>query len=301
MGSIIGSLGSEAGRFRTHPCSGVGEQGSTCLPWKEGDESPIPEGGWETIGPSAVSYASTMPPPRQMTRGDMDKVRDDFVRSTRLAVDAGFDMIELHCAHGYLLSSFLTPVSNLRTDEYGGSLDNRLRFPLEIFVAMRAEWPDEEPMSVRVSATDWVEDGITSDEAVAIAQAFAAAGADIIHVSTGQTSTDAKPVFGRLWQTPYSDGVRNEGRVPTIAVGNITEPDQVNGIIAAGRADLVAIGRPHLADPQWTLHAAAQLGFAGMQWPVQYYLGRVQLEREVQRAKEMAAVTPPVTTTIRKV
>ncbi|MEP6904606.1 MAG: bifunctional salicylyl-CoA 5-hydroxylase/oxidoreductase [Gemmatimonadales bacterium] len=277
-----------------------GRKGSTCLPWEEGDEAPIPNEGWQTIGPSPVSYAATMPAPLEMTRADMDQVRDDFVRSTRMAVDSGFDMIELHCAHGYLLSGFLTPVSNRRTDEYGGSPENRLRFPLEVFSAMRAEWPADKPMSVRVSATDWVEDGITPDEAVAIARAFVAAGADIIHVSTGQTTTDAKPVFGRLWQTPYSDGIRNEARVPTIAVGNITDADQVNSIIAAGRADLVAIGRPHLADPQWTFHAAAQQGFAGVRWPVQYYLGRMQLEREVQRAKEMAAAAPPVTTTIRK-
>jgi anthraniloyl-CoA monooxygenase len=266
-----------------------GRKGSTCLPWEEGDDIPIPEGGWETIGPSAIPYATTMPPPREMTRADMDRVRDEFVRSTRMAADAGFDMIELHCAHGYLMSSFLTPVSNHRADEYGGSLANRLRFPLEVFTAMRAEWPENKPMSVRVSATDWVEDGLSADESVAIAQALVDAGADIIHVSTGQTTTAARPVFGRLWQTPYSDRIRNEARVPTIAVGNITEADQVNSIIAAGRADLVAIGRPHLADPQWTLHAAAQLGFSGIRWPVQYYLGRVQLEREVQRAKEMAA------------
>jgi anthraniloyl-CoA monooxygenase len=266
-----------------------GRKGSTCLPWQEGDEIPIPDGGWETIGPSPISYAATLPAPREMTRADMDQVRDEFIRSTRMAAAAGFDMIELHCAHGYLLSSFLTPVSNRRSDDYGGSLENRLRFPLDVYTAMRAEWPEQNPMSVRVSATDWVEDGLTPDESVAIAKAFVAAGADIIHVSTGQTSTDAKPVFGRLWQTPYSDRIRNEARVPTIAVGNITEADQVNSIIAAGRADLVAIGRPHLSDPQWTLHAAAQLGFAGMRWPVQYYLGRVQLEREVQRAKEMAA------------
>ena len=273
-----------------------GRKGSTCLPWEEGDEIPIPNGGWETIGPSPIPYASTMPAPHEMTRADMHRVHDEFVRSTRMAVDAGFDMIELHCAHGYLMSSFLTPVSNHRPDEYGGSLENRLRFPLEVISAMRAEWPDEKPMSVRVSATDWVEDGLTSDESVAIAQALVDAGADIIHVSTGQTTTQAKPVFGRLWQTPYSDRIRNEARVPTIAVGNITEADQVNSIIAAGRADLVAIGRPHLADPQWTLHAAAQLGFAGIRWPVQYYLGRVQLEREVQRAKEIAASA----TTMRK-
>jgi anthraniloyl-CoA monooxygenase len=274
-----------------------GRKGSTCLPWQEGDDIPIPEGGWETIGPSPLAYAGTMPPPREMTPADMKQVRDDFVRSTQMAIDAGFDMIELHCAHGYLLSSFLTPVSNKRTDEFGGSLENRLRFPLEVFSSMRAVWPADKPMSVRVSATDWVEDGLSTDESVAIAQAFVGAGADIIHVSTGQTTPEAKPVFGRLWQTPFSDRIRNEAKVPTIAVGNITDADQVNSIIAAGRADLVAIGRPHLADPQWTLHAAAQLGFAGMRWPVQYYLGRTQLEREVQRAKEMAAAAA---TTIKK-
>jgi anthraniloyl-CoA monooxygenase len=226
-----------------------------------------------------------------MSYEDMRAVLGDFVRATQMAQKAGFDMIELHCAHGYLLSSFLTPISNARTDDYGGSLENRLRFPLAVFQAMRAEWPQDKPMSVRVSATDWVEDGLTPDESVNIAKAFVAAGADIIHVSTGQTVSDAKPVFGRLYQTPYSDRIRNEARVPTIAVGNITDSDQVNSIIAAGRADLVSIGRPHLSDPQWTLHAAAQQGYAGARWPIQYYQGRVQLEREVERAKELAATT----------
>ncbi len=266
-----------------------GRKGSTRLPWDGGAEQPLKEDGWETVGPSAISYASTLPPPTEMSRADMDAVKEDFVRATRMAEQAGFDAIELHCAHGYLLSSFLTPVSNRRTDEYGGLVENRIRFPLEIFAAMRTEWPEEKPMSVRVSATDWVEDGITGADAVAIARAFVEAGADVIHVSTGQTTTDEKPVFGRLFQTPYSDQLRNEARVPTIAVGNITDADQVNSIIAAGRADLVAIGRPHLSDPQWTLHAAAQLGFAGARWPVQYYQGRMQLEREVQRAKAAAA------------
>jgi anthraniloyl-CoA monooxygenase len=199
--------------------------------------------------------------------------------------EAGFDMLELHAAHGYLLSSFLTPVSNRRDDEYGGTLENRLRFPLEVFRAMRGAWPARKPMSVRISATDWVDDGVTGEEAVAIGRAFADAGADILHVSTGQTTPEAKPVFGRLWQTPYSDRIRNEARIPTIAVGNITEADQVNGIVAAGRADLVAIGRPHLADPHWTLHAAAELGFPGMPWPKQYQLGRVQLERELAKRR----------------
>ena len=162
-----------------------------------------------------------------------------------------------------------------------------MRYPLEVFAAMRSVWPEHKPMSVRVSATDWVEDGLTTDESVQIGKAFVAAGADVIHVSTGQTVSDARPVFGRLFQTPYSDRIRNEGRVPTIAVGNITEADQVNSIIAAGRADLVAIGRPHLADPQWTLHAAAQLGYSGVKWPVQYFQGRTQLEREAARAREL--------------
>jgi anthraniloyl-CoA monooxygenase len=211
-----------------------------------------------------------------------------------MAIAAGFDMIELHAAHGYLISSFLTPVSNQRRDDFGGSLENRMRFPLELFTAMRELWPAERPMSVRVSATDWTDDGLSGDDAVAIARGFAGAGADIIHVSTGQTTTSAKPVYGRLFQTPYSDRIRNEARVPTIAVGNVTEADQVNGIVASGRADLVALGRPHLSDPHWTLHAAASLGYAGMQWPRQYHLGRLQHEREIARARDAARPTPGV-------
>ncbi len=265
-----------------------GRKGSVRLPW-EGTDIPLESGDWERIGPSPVEYGPTLPPPREMTRDDMDRVKSDFVRATNMGIDAGFDMIEVHCAHGYLLSSFLTPVSNHRTDEYGGSLANRMRYPLEVFSAMREVWPQDKPMSVRVSATDWVEDGLSTDDSVEIGKRFVAAGADVIHVSTGQTVSDAQPVFGRLFQTPYSDRIRNEGRVPTIAVGNITDADQVNSIIAAGRADLVAIGRPHLADPHWTLHAAAQLGYAGVRWPVQYYQGRVQLEREAQRARELNA------------
>jgi anthraniloyl-CoA monooxygenase len=217
----------------------------------------------------------------------MEIVRDQFVRATRMAIDAGFDMLELHCAHGYLMSSFITPVSNKRRDEYGGSLENRLRFPLEVLAAMRAAWPADRPMSVRVSATDWTDDGITGDEAVRIARALHEAGADIIHVSAGQTSARAQPVYGRMFQTPLSDRIRNEGRVPTIAVGNITEADQVNAIIAAGRADLCALARPHLTDPNWTLHAAAQLGLGEQWWPPQYLSGKEQLERMLSRQKEM--------------
>jgi anthraniloyl-CoA monooxygenase len=218
-----------------------------------------------------------------MDRADMDLVRDQFVAATRMGIDAGFDMIELHCAHGYLLSSFITPLSNKRTDEYGGSLENRARYPIEVFRAMRVVWPADRPMSVRISASDWVPGGVTGDDAVEFARAFVAAGADIIHVSTGQTSIDAQPVYGRMYQTPFSDQVRNEARIPTIAVGNITEPDQVNGIIAAGRADLCALARPHLVDPFWTLHAAAELGFGAQHWPRQYLTGRRQLERNLQK------------------
>jgi anthraniloyl-CoA monooxygenase len=261
-----------------------GRKGSTRLPW-EGTDIPIEEGGWGVVGPSAIAYTERIGAPREMSREDMRRVEDEFVRATRMGEDAGFDMIELHCAHGYLLSSFLTPVSNRRADEYGGVLENRLRFPLAVFRAMRDVWPQHKPMSVRISATDWTDDGLTDDDAIGIARAFIDAGADIIHVSTGQTTTAAKPVYGRLWQTPYSDRLRNEGRVPTIAVGNVTDADQVNSIIAAGRADLVAIGRPHLSDPNWTLHAAASLGYGRQPWPKQYHLGKVQLERETEKQR----------------
>jgi anthraniloyl-CoA monooxygenase len=261
-----------------------GRKGSVRLPW-EGHDVPL-DASWERVGPSPVEYGPTLPAPREMSRADMDEIRDQFVRAAQMGEEAGFDMIELHCAHGYLLSSFLTPVSNHRTDEYGGSVENRMRFPMDVFKAMRDVWPAAKPMSVRVSATDWVEDGLTAEESVEIGRAFVAAGADVIHVSTGQTVSDAKPVFGRLFQTPYSDRIRNEARIPTIAVGNITDADQVNSILAAGRADLVAIGRPHLANPHWTLHAAAQLGFPDAHWPIQYFQGKVQLEREAQRARE---------------
>ncbi|HEU0052923.1 MAG TPA: FAD-dependent monooxygenase, partial [Longimicrobium sp.] len=265
-----------------------GRKGSTKRMW-EGMDQPLEEGGWEVLGPSDLPWAPGNPVPRPMTRGDMDRVRDEHVRATEMAVEAGFDMVELHCAHGYLLSSFISPLSNRRTDEYGGTLENRLRYPLEVFRAMRAAWPEERPMSVRISASDWVEGGIDGGDAVEVARAFHAAGADLIHVSAGQTSTEAKPVYGRMFQTPFSDRIRNEARVPTIAVGNITEPDQVNAIIAAGRADLCALARPHLTDPQWTLRAAAELGYADAPWPVQYASGRQQLERQLQRrAQELA-------------
>ena len=261
-----------------------GRKGATKLMW-EGMDEPLDAGGWEVIGPSEEPWSANSPRPRAMTRATMDSVRDEFVRATNMAIDCGFDMLELHCAHGYLLSSFLTPLSNRRTDEYGGALANRLRYPVEVFQAMRAMWPAERPMSVRISATDWVKGGVDGAEATEIARAFFDAGADIIHVSAGQTSPDARPVYGRMFQTPLSDRIRNEAGIPTIAVGNVTEADQVNAIIAAGRADLVALGRPHLHDPNWTLRAAATLGYAEMDWPNQYRSGRDQLVRGIERGR----------------
>jgi anthraniloyl-CoA monooxygenase len=265
-----------------------GPKGSTKLMWLGMDE-PLPEGNWPVIGPSSLAYGPENQTPAEMSRADMDRVCDEFVRAAKMGVEAGFDMLELHCAHGYLLSSFITPLQNKRTDEYGGSLENRLRYPLEIFREMRAAWPQELPMSVRISATDWVDGGITADDSVEIARAFKDAAADLIDVSTGQTSREAKPVYGRMFQTPYADRIRNEVGIATMAVGNIYEPDHVNSIIAAGRADLCALGRPHLADPYWTLHAAAQLGYTGMEWPVQYLPGKSQLERNLARAAEVSS------------
>jgi anthraniloyl-CoA monooxygenase len=262
-----------------------GAKGATRLMW-EGMDEPLADGAWPVLAASAVPFKPGMQIPREMTREDMDRVRDEFVRATEMAAEAGFDMVELHCAHGYLLSGFITPLSNRRTDEYGGSLENRLRFPLEVFRAMRAVWPQDRPMSVRISATDWVEGGVDGPDAVEIARAFHLAGVDIIHVSAGQTSPKARPVYGRMFQTPFSDRIRNETGIPTIAVGNITDPDQVNSIIAAGRADLCALARPHLADPFWTLHAAAQLGYKAQPWPVQYLTGKDQLERTLERQRQ---------------
>ena len=264
-----------------------GPKGSTKLMW-EGMDEPLESGNWEVVGPSPVPYGSQNQVPRELTPGRMKIILEQFVHATRLGVEAGFDMLELHCAHGYLLSSFITPLQNKRTDEYGGSLENRLRYPLEIFRAMRAVWPQTKPMSVRISATDWHDEGITADDSVEIARAFKEAGADLIDVSTGQTSREAQPVYGRMYQTPYSDRIRNEVAVATMAVGNIFEPDHVNSIIAAGRADLCALARPHLADPYWTLHAAAQLGYKDEPWPNQYLSGKSQYERNLQRAQELA-------------
>ncbi len=224
-----------------------------------------------------------------MTRVDMNRVRDAFVRSTRFAAEAGFDWLELHCAHGYLLSSFISPLTNHRRDEYGGTLAKRLRYPLEIFAAVREAWPQYKPISVRISAHDWVEGGITPGDAVEIARAFKAAGADMIDCSSGQVSAEQKPTYGRMYQTPFADRIRNEAGIATIAVGAISEADHVNSIISAGRADLCAVARPHLANPAWTLTEAAKIGFTGVPWPHQYLSGKSQMETLIQRERAALA------------
>ena len=270
----------------------AGAKGSTNAPWDgDGADRPLPAGNWPLISASAVPYLDDGPVPRPMTRQDMDRVKADFVAAARRAAEAGFDWLELHCAHGYLLSAFISPLTNRRTDEYGGSLENRLRYPLEVFRAIRAVWPEHLPMSVRVSAHDWVEGGITPDDAVEIARAFKAAGADMIDCSSGQVSAHQKPVYGRMYQTPFADRIRNEAGIPTIAVGAISEADHVNSIIAAGRADLCAIARPHLANPAWTLMEAAKIGYFDLDWPKQYRSGKTQLERNLEREKAAAAQT----------
>jgi anthraniloyl-CoA monooxygenase len=263
----------------------AGRKASVQVPWED-DEMPLRSGGWETLGPSALPWSKDHPAPREMTRADMERVTAEFVAATEMAARAGFDMVELHGAHGYLVSSFISPVSNRRTDDFGGSLENRMRWPIEIFAAMRAVWPEDKPISVRISANDWVgADGVTPEEAVAIARAFSEAGADIIDVSAGQTSTEARPVYGRMFQTPFSDRIRNEAGIATMAVGNIFEADHVNSILMAGRADLVCLARPHLADPYWLLHAAAGIGDRHEPWPAPYRAGRDQYWRLAGRVQ----------------
>jgi anthraniloyl-CoA monooxygenase len=262
-----------------------GPKGSTQLGWEEMD-APLPHGNWQVKGPSPVAWSPANQTPREMTLADMVAVKAQFALAAAMAERAGFDMLELHCAHGYLLSAFITPLTNRRTDDYGGNLENRMRFPLEVFHAVRDVWPAQKPMSVRISANDWVGDeGITPADGVAIARMLQVAGVDIIDVSAGQTSIKAKPIYGRMFQTPFSDRIRNESGIATMAVGNIYEPDHVNSILMAGRADLCCLARPHLANPYWTLHAAAQLGYAGESWPKPYLSGRDQLVRLAARAE----------------
>ncbi|MEM7422758.1 MAG: bifunctional salicylyl-CoA 5-hydroxylase/oxidoreductase [Pseudomonadota bacterium] len=268
----------------------AGRKGSTQIGWEEMD-APLPDANWPLLSASAIPWSPRNAVPKAMDRADMDWVLGEFVAAIAMADRAGFDMAELHAAHGYLISSFISPLSNRRDDAYGGDLENRLRYPLEVFSAMRAVWPEQKPMSVRISASDWAgPDGVTAEEAERIAVAFTEAGADIIDVSAGQTSTEAKPVYGRMFQTPFSDRIRNERGIATMAVGNIYEPDHVNSILMAGRADLVCLARPHLADPYWTLRAGSQIGDRQAHWPKPYEAGRDQAWRLADRQEQVGKI-----------
>src|SRR5262249_13823293 len=263
----------------------AGRRGATKLMW-EGIDEPLPEGAWPIISASPLPYFPYSAVPREMTRADMDKVIADYVAATKRGHRAGFDMVEMHAAHGYLLASFISPLTKARRDKYGGSLENRMRFPLEVFRAMRAAWPDEKPMSVRISATDWVDGGLTGDHAVEVARAFADAGCDLIDVSTGQTVADAQPVFGRMFQTPFSDQIRNEASLAPMRVGPTPPAAQVNPTAAAGRADLVALARPPLVAPYFAMKAAAWYGVPGIHCPPQYLAGKEQIFRNSARDRE---------------
>ncbi|MEI7697268.1 MAG: bifunctional salicylyl-CoA 5-hydroxylase/oxidoreductase [Actinomycetes bacterium] len=267
----------------------AGAKGATKLAW-EGIDKPVESDSWSLISASPEQYLEGISQTsHEMTRADMDRVKQDFVNSTKAANEAGFDWLELHAAHGYLLSSFISPITNSRSDEYGGSLENRMKYPLEVFKAVRDVWPQGKPISVRISAHDWTEGGITPLDAVEIAKAFKAAGADMIDCSSGQVTKKEKPVFGRMFQTPFADQIRNEAGIATIAVGAIFEADNVNTIIAAGRADLCAVARMHLVNPAWTLLEAAKIGYKNVTWPKQYVSAKVQIERNIEREKQMLA------------
>jgi len=266
----------------------AGRKGATNVEW-EGIDEPLAKDAWPLMSASALPYLKHSQVPREMTRADMDRVLADFVRATKWSAEIGVDVLELHAAHGYLLSSFLSPLTNRRTDSYGGTHENRARFPLEVFRAMREAWPADRPISVRLSCHDWGEGGNTADDAAIFAQMFKAAGADMIDCSSGQIFKEEQPVYGRLYQTPFADRIRNEVGIPTVAVGAISEADHANSIIAAGRADLCAIARPHLADAAWTLHETARIGLRGGAWPVQYLRARRQYETNLERA----AAGPP--------
>ncbi|WP_265501595.1 bifunctional salicylyl-CoA 5-hydroxylase/oxidoreductase [Paracoccus beibuensis] len=266
----------------------AGRKGSTRVAW-DGIDQPLPEGlNWPLISASAMPLMPGNVVPKAMDRADMDMVRDQFVQAVRTAAEADFDMVEMHAAHGYLLASFISPVTNRRDDDYGGSLQDRMRFPLEVFEAMRAAWPQERPMTVRISAHDWMDGGVTPDEAVAIAAMFKEAGADAINVSSGQTDKGEQPVYGRMFQVPFADRIRNDIGLPVLVAGNIYEADHMNSILMAGRADLVLLARPHLADPYWTLHQAVDLGDDAQPWPKPYEGGRRQAITLAERAKAMS-------------
>lgn len=261
----------------------AGRKGATKRAW-DGIDQPLEEGGWPLLSASAIPYLKHSVVPKAMDRADMDRVKADFVAATRRAAEAGADWLEFHAAHGYLISSFLSPLTNRREDEYGGSYENRARYPLEVFAAVREAWPEDKPISVRLSCHDWTEGGNTPEDAAIFARMFKDAGADLIDCSSGQVWKEEKPVYGRLFQTPFSDKIRNEIGIPTIAVGAISEADHANSIISAGRADLCAVARPHLADPAWALHEAAKIGLKNVPWPKQYMSGKFQYEANLERA-----------------
>ena len=272
----------------------AGRKGSTNLP-QHGENLPMPQDNWPVFSASALPYfPGKSPTPAEIDRARMDEVRDSFVASAERGARAGFDMLELHAAHGYLLASFLSPLTNQRTDEYGGSAAKRARYPVEVFSAMRAVWPADKPMSVRLSCADWADGGLTWEELAEIARAFKDAGVDIIHASSGQTVPHQKPVYGRMWQTPFAEFIKHSVGIPTIAVGDITLPEQINTIVAASRADLCALARPMLNNPFFTRQAAGHYGVrtscgAPLGWPVQLHSGEYQLYREAEKANEKAA------------
>ncbi len=273
----------------------AGAKGSTRVAW-DGIDQPLATGNWPLVSASPQQYLlGVSQTARAATTEDLQRISRDFVRATNDAIAAGFDWLELHCAHGYFLSAFISPLTNRRTDDYGGTLARRCRYPLEVFAAMRAVWPQDRPIAVRISAHDWVEGGTTPDDAVEIARLFKAAGADLIDVSSGQVSKAEQPVYGRMFQTPFADRIRNEAGIATIAVGAISEADHANSIIAAGRADLCAVGRPHLANPAWTLTEAARIGYLDTQWPRQYTAAKLPLERALAREREQAAANAGLT------
>ncbi len=264
----------------------AGRKGASCVPWDGGMDQPLPQGAWEIIAPSAIPYLPHSQVPREATSEDMQRVTAQFVAATNNAASAGFDMLELHLAHGYLLSGFISPYTNRRSDDYGGSIDNRMRFPLEVVDAVRAAWPAERPLSVRISATDWVEDGLTEDDLLAMARMLKDHGVDIINVSTGQVTKDEDPIYGRMFQAPFADQIRNEIGIPTIVAGNITTPDQVNTLVAAGRTDIVALGRPIMNEPHFVLAAAAHYGHKAQFWPPQYASGKFAAEMKASKENE---------------
>ncbi|MGA7273159.1 MAG: FAD-dependent monooxygenase [Acidimicrobiia bacterium] len=270
-----------------------GRKGGMKIPWEADDDELVPvDEPWERLAPSAIPYLADGPVPTEMTRRHMDLVRDQHVSAAKRARDLGFDLLELHMAHGYLLSTFISPLTNRRDDAYGGTLEDRMRYPLEIVDAVRRVWPDRLPLSVRISATDWVEGGTSGDDAVAMAEMFDAHGVDIMDVSTGQVVPEQQPRYGRLWQTPYSDRIRLETPMPTMTVGSVSSADDVNTVLVAGRADICLLARPHLIDPYWTLNSAIDQDYGGHPWPVQYLRG-VTARRREQDPNQRLAQRPP--------